>query len=88
MRLPETREPSESRVFAIALKWAGLAIGILAVLLGGLWFLQGIGAVTVEPVMCVGECEALTGPSLPWAVAGILTLVCGGALAWFCLRRR
>jgi hypothetical protein len=70
------------------LKWIGAIIGLLALLLGGLWLLQGTGLVVIDPIACVGECAALTGPSLPWALAGTALALTGAALIWFTLRRR
>ena len=70
------------------MKWLGLVLGVLALLLGGLWFLQGTGAVTLAPIACVGECEALEGPSLPWALAGAALFLVGLGLLWFSLFRR
>jgi hypothetical protein len=61
----------------------GLAVGAL----GCLWFLQGVGLVVIEPIACVGECEALTGPSLGWAIAGLAMLLVGAALIWWSIRR-
>lgn len=58
------------------------AFGLVLVLLGGLWFLQGTGLVTIAPILCVGDCEPLTGPSLPWALAGLVALLAGAALLW------
>ena len=68
--------------------WLGAILGLAAFALGGLWFLQGIGAVTLEPSACVGDCTALEGPSLPWALAGAALAAAGAALIWFSLRRR
>ncbi|WP_332688824.1 hypothetical protein [Devosia sp.] len=70
------------------MKWIAVAIGVVAMLLGGLWFLQGTGLVTIAPILCVAECEALQGPSLPWAIAGLLALLFGATLLWRSLRRR
>ncbi|RYE40205.1 MAG: hypothetical protein EOP24_41705 [Hyphomicrobiales bacterium] len=56
------------------MKWIGAVLGVIAVLLGGLWFLQGTGLVTIGPILCIAECEALEGPSLLWAVLGFLPL--------------
>ena len=70
------------------MKWVGLLLGVAALLLGGLWFLQGIGAVTIEPIACIGECEALEGPSLRWALAGAALALAGAALIWFSMFRR
>lgn len=52
------------------MKYAALAVGATCVLLGGLWLLQGLGLVTIQPVLCVAECTPLEGPSTTWAVAG------------------
>ncbi|HEV2514020.1 MAG TPA: hypothetical protein VGV07_02125 [Devosia sp.] len=70
------------------MKWTGAALGAIAVLLGGLWFLQGTGLVTLGPILCVAECEALEGPSLLWAVLGALLFAAGAAGVWFALFRR
>jgi hypothetical protein len=70
------------------MKYLGAAFGVVVILLGGLWFLQGTGLVTIPPILCVAECEPLEGPSLLWALAGLVALFIGGALLWFSLRRR
>ena len=69
------------------MKWIGAAFGLILVLLGGLWFLQGTGLVTIPPILCVAECEPLEGPSLPWAIAGLVALLVGAALLWRSRRR-
>ncbi|WIY51844.1 hypothetical protein O9Z70_10145 [Devosia sp. YIM 151766] len=70
------------------MKWLGLILGIAALLLGGLWFLQGVGAIVIEPIACVGACEALEGPSLPWALGGAALGIIGIGLIWLALFRR
>jgi hypothetical protein len=70
------------------MKYLVAAIGAVAMLLGGLWFLQGTGLATIAPILCVAECEALEAPSLPWAIAGLVALLVGAALLWRSLRRR
>ena len=70
------------------MKWIGAAFGAVALLLGGLWLVQGAGLVTIEPIACVADCETLTGPSPQWAITGALTLAAGAALLWFSLFRR
>ncbi len=62
------------------MKLIALIVGVILVLLGGLWMLQWLGIVTIAPVMCVAECTALSGPSIVWAGIGLLTIVAGGAL--------
>lgn len=70
------------------MRWILAVPGIPAVLLGGMWLLQGTGLVVIEPIACVGECEALTGPSLPWGLAGAALAFAGLALLWLAFRRR
>ena len=63
-------------------------VGLLALLLGGLWFLQGTGLVVIEPIACVGECDALEGPSVAWAITGFVTMLGAGGALWWVFRRR
>lgn len=65
-----------------------LISGALAVALGGLWLLQGLGIVQIDPVMCVGECEPLEGPSPVWAIAGAIVVAVGGAAVFWGIKRR
>jgi hypothetical protein len=55
-------------------------VGVLAVLLGGLWLLQGLGLVHVRPILCFADCAPIQGRSMTWAVIG-LVLVIAGVLA-------
>lgn len=66
---------------------AALVFGIIAVLLCGLWLLQGLGVVHVRPILCFADCATIQGPSFTWAVVGALAIVVGG-LAVFWSRRR
>lgn len=52
-------------------------VGMVAALLGGLWFLQGTGIVLLGPILCFADCDPVQGPSLGWAVAGLAMLVAG-----------
>jgi len=70
------------------MKWTSAIIGAILTLLGGLWLLQGTGLVTIAPIACVAECETLTGPSLPWALAGAAALTAGAGLVWWSRFRR
>jgi len=54
-----------------------LTISIVGVLLGGLWLLQGLGWVTVRPILCFADCEPVQGPSVTWAVIGFLVMAAG-----------
>jgi hypothetical protein len=68
-------------------KIVGLVIGAFFALLGLLWFVQGVGLLQVCPVVCVGECECLTGSSLFWTVAGAFLFIVGIAIAVVSMRR-
>ena len=71
------------------MKWVISAIGLVAALLGGLWLVQGLSLVTIQPILCVADCETLEGPSPGWAAAGAVLLLAGlGAIFWALRRRR
>ncbi len=55
-----------------------LVFGVIAVLLGGLWLLQGLGIVQMTPILCFADCATIQGPSLTWAAIGAATLAVGG----------
>ncbi len=59
------------------MKLLGAIIGVMFTLLGGLWLLQGLGVVQIEPILCAGECEPLEGPSPTWAVIGLVVFAAG-----------
>ena len=48
-----------------------LILGVLAVLLGGFWTVQGLDLVTVEPLLCASACETIEGPSASWTLIGL-----------------
>ena len=70
------------------MKWIIVIVGVILALLGGLWLVQGLGLVTIAPILCVADCEPLEGPSTGWAIAGAAALVVGLAAIWLPLRRR
>ena len=61
--------------------------GIIAVLLGGLWLLQGLGIVQVRPILCFADCAPIQGPSANWAVIGAIALAVGGYGVFWSRRR-
>lgn len=54
-----------------------LVVSAIAVLLGGLWLVQGLGLVEIEPMLCFAECEPIAGPSPTWAIVGFLMVMAG-----------
>jgi LPXTG-motif cell wall-anchored protein len=60
--------------------------GIVLILLGGLWILQGADVLRIRPILCVADCQPITGGSSTWLAIGIATLAVGLGLA--ALRRR
>lgn len=61
--------------------WRSVAVvGAVPALLGGLWFAQGVGLVTVDPILCAGDCEPVQAPSLQWTVTGLIAALVGLAL--------
>ena len=55
----------------------GLIVSVIAVLLGGLWSIQGLGLVEIRPILCFADCEPVQGPSLTWIVVGFLVMAAG-----------
>lgn len=65
------------------MKWLSIVLtlcGGCLVLLGGLWLLQGLGVVRIEPIACVGACQAITGPNTTWQLLGAAAVVSGVAM--------
>ena len=61
-------------------------LGVIAILLGGLWFLQGV--VRIPPILCVANCAPIEGPAPMWAVIGLVVLLAGIVALSFAIRRR
>jgi hypothetical protein len=74
---------SRPRIKAIVKEFAGmlrilaLVFGVIAGLLGLLWLLQGLGLVQVRPILCFADCAPVQGPSVTWAVVGVIALAIG-----------
>lgn len=54
-----------------------LVSGIMAILLGALWLLQGLGIVHLRPLLCFADCAPVQGPSATWAVIGAIAVAVG-----------
>ncbi len=67
---------------------ARMTAGIAVALLGLLWALQGADLVRIEPILCAGECEPITGGSTGWLIAGIVSILIGLAVVTVPWRRR
>lgn len=51
--------------------------GVVVAALGALWLVQGLGVVEITPVLCVADCEPITGKSTEWAATGAVALIAG-----------
>ena len=60
------------------MRWIPMVVGIVLILLGGLWLLQGVGILGGS---------VMTGQTF-WAIVGLILLIGGIALCVFGLRRR
>jgi hypothetical protein len=69
-------------------KIALLLVGILLASLGGLWLVQGLGVVHLEPIACVADCKPIQGSSPTYAVLGALMVAAGGLAIVFGLQRK
>ena len=70
--------------------WVWRVVSVAGLLVAGLglfWFAQGIGLVTVDPILCAGSCEPVRAPSPPWQIAGVLTAIAGAAAGILAGRR-
>lgn len=59
---------------------ARVAAGLVLVLLGLLWMAQGADLVRIEPILCVADCEPVTGGSPGWLIAGVVSALTGSAV--------
>ncbi|MBB4943413.1 hypothetical protein FHR32_007813 [Streptosporangium album] len=69
-------------------KTARVVAGMLLILPGLLWILQGADLVRLGPILCVAECQPITGGSLGWFATGVVTLIAGLGVAGVLRRRR
>jgi hypothetical protein len=70
------------------LKKGTFFMGLIAALLGGLWLLQGLGIVEIDPILWFANCAPVQGPSAAWAVIGASALAVGGAAIVWSLKSR
>jgi len=54
-----------------------LSLGAVFLLLGLLWFLQGVGIVHMQPVLCFTNCEPIARPQPLWTMIGLITVGVG-----------
>lgn len=63
------------------------SLGAVVALLGVLWLAQGLGVVHLRPILCVADCEPISGRSVQWTVLGTVALIVGIAVVRAGLRR-
>ena len=54
-----------------------ILLGVVSMLLGLLWFLQGADLLHVRPILCLANCKPVEGGSIRWTTAGALVFVLG-----------
>lgn len=69
-------------------KTARIVVGMVLILLGLLWILQGAGMVRIRPILCVADCQPITDGSPGWLAIGVVTLVVGLRVVGALRRRR
>ena len=70
------------------MKKLALVVGVISLLLGALWLLQGLGLVHIRPILCFANCEPVQGSSTAWAVTGALMLTAGAIAIYFARKGR
>ena len=70
------------------MKKIAFVVGVICILLGGLWLLQGLGVVHIRPILCFADCEPIQGASRAWAVTGLLMVTAGAIAIFFSLKTR
>jgi hypothetical protein len=63
-------------------------IGLISVLLGGLWRIQGLGIVQIETIFCFANCVPVQGSSTTWAVIGAVVFAAGCSAIFCSLKSR
>jgi hypothetical protein len=69
-----------SRARNVAVGWrqvTSVVAGVILSLLGLLWILQGADVVRIQPILCVADCQPITGGSPGWLATGVVTLAVG-----------
>ena len=64
-----------------------LILAVLAIPLGVLWLLQGLGLVVMDPILCFVNCTPIVGPVATWTIAGSISLALGLLALGLALRR-
>lgn len=52
-------------------------LGVIVALLGMLWLVQGLGIIQIDPILCAGDCEPITGRSVEWTITGTIASFVG-----------
>jgi uncharacterized membrane protein len=65
-----------------------IAVVGLFMALGLLWFLQGAAVLRICPVVCISNCECVTGGSQFWEAVGAIALIVGITIIILLVRRK
>ena len=75
-------------LYLATMKTMVLLAGVISTLLGGLWLLQGLGLLHIRPILCFGDCAPIQGPSLKWAIVGLVWAALGSLVVLYSLQHR
>jgi hypothetical protein len=65
-----------------------IIFGIIILLLGLLWFLQGSDIVHIKPILCFANCQPIAGRSLQWQIMGAVAFAAGTFILYKYLRNK
>jgi hypothetical protein len=69
------------------LNYIGFIAGIILLLLGLLWFLQGSDLVHIKPILCFANCTPITGKSMTWQIVGGVVFIMGAIIVYKNLKK-
>lgn len=64
-----------------------IIFGIIILLLGSLWFLQGSDLVHIKPILYFANCQPITGGSTVWQIVGAIAFIIGAVIIYKNLKR-
>ena len=69
------------------LNYVGFIGGIILLLLGLLWFLQGSDLIHINPILCFANCMPIIGKSMIWQIVGGAVFIAGVTIIYKYLKK-